>query len=71
MKIIAIVLRVLIIIVWIKMILLGNGSFDNPPFVSGIWFVLTGLYLVLQAIVWPKSMLCPIFHWCGKESCKK
>lgn len=71
MKIIAMILRVLVIVVWFKMMSLSWWEINTAPFVSGIGFIALGLYLILQAIKWPKALLCPIFHGCGPEKCKK
>jgi len=70
MKIFAMLLRATIIIVWIIMLYLSWWNMSSPPFVSGIGFIVSGIYLVLQAIVWPKALLCPLFHkseWCCKK----
>jgi len=65
------VLRVLIVVVWFKMMVLGNWDYNTAPFVSGLWFVLIWLYFAIQSIAWPKSTLCPLFHGCGSKWCKK
>lgn len=71
MRIIAILLRILIIAVWIKMMSLSWWTPDTAPFCSWVWFIALGLYLALQAIKGPKAMLCPLFHGCKiDESCK-
>lgn len=66
----AMALRVLIIIVWVKMLYISGWKADTAPFCSGIWFILIWIYLALQAIAWPKAILCPLFHkgeWCCKK----
>jgi len=71
MKYFAIILRILIIVVGFKMMSLGNWTPNTPPFCSGIGFILIGLYLGLQAMIWPKAMLCPFTASCRKKmGCK-
>lgn len=71
MKYFAIILRILIVIVWIKMMMLWKWTPDTAPFCSGIGFVLVGLYFTLQAMIWPKAMLCPFTAKCReKMGCK-
>ena len=59
MKFFAIILRILIIVVWFKMLSISGWKPNTPPFCSWIGFILIGLYLALQAIFWPKAMTCP------------
>jgi len=74
MKYFAIILRILIILVGFKMMSMGwaeGWTHGTPPFCSGIGFVLIGLYLSLQAMIWPKAMLCPFTAKCReKMGCK-
>ncbi len=71
MKYFAIILRILIVVVWIKMMALWNWTPQTAPFCSGIGFILIGLYLALQAMIWPKAMLCPFTAKCReKMGCK-
>jgi len=72
MKIIAMILRILIVVIWFKMLSISGWTPDTAPFCSGIGFIALWLYLALQAAFWPKAMLCPIFHGCKSEwTCKK
>ena len=72
MRILAIILRVLIIVIWFKMLSLSNWTPDTAPFCSWIWFIAIGIYFAIQAIKWPKSTLCPVVHWLKYDaSCKK
>ena len=74
MKYFAMILRILIIVVWFKMMSMGGAEGwtpNTPPFCSGIGFVLIGLYLALQSFVWPKALLCPLGKKCReKMGCK-
>jgi predicted tellurium resistance membrane protein TerC len=67
MKYFAIILRILIIAVWIKMMALWNWTPNTPPFCSGIGFILIWIYLTLQALIWPKAMLCPFTQKCREK----
>ena len=71
MKYFAIILRILIIVIWVQMLILAEWKPHTPPFCSGIGFILIGLYLALQAIMWPKSMICPFFGGCKIDANKK
>jgi hypothetical protein len=62
MKYFAIVLRILIIAIWIKMMALWNWTPNTPPFCSGIGFILIGVYLSLQALFWPRALICPFIQ---------
>ena len=74
MKYFAIVLRIAIILVGFKMMSMGgtNGwEANTAPFCSGIGFIVVGLYLTLQAMAWPKALLCPFTAKCReKMGCK-
>lgn len=71
MKYFAIILRIAIVVVWIHMLQLAQWTPNTPPFCSGIGFILIGLYLWLQAMIWPKAMLCPFTAKCReKMGCK-
>lgn len=71
MKYFAMLLRVLIIVVWFKMMSISGWTPQTAPFCSGIGFVLIGLYLALQSFVWPKALLCPLGKKCReKMGCK-
>jgi len=71
MKYFAIILRILIIVIGFKMMSLGNWEPNTAPYCSGVGFVLIGLYLGLQAMIWPKAMLCPFTKKCReKMGCK-
>lgn len=71
MKYFAMVLRVLIVLIWFKMLSISGWTPATAPFCSGIGFILIGLYLALQAAVWPKAILCPLFSKCReKMGCK-
>ena len=71
MKYFAIVLRVLIVIIWFKMLALSGWDANTAPFCSGIGFIVVGLYLGLQAMIWPKALLCPFTAKCReKMGCK-
>jgi len=62
MKYIAIVIRILIIVVWIKLMSLSGWKPLTPPFCSWLWFILIWLYLVLQALFGPRAMTCPFIQ---------
>jgi hypothetical protein len=74
MKYFAMVLRVLIVLVGFKLMSMGWAEGWTPqtaPFCSGIGFILVGLYLSLQAMFWPKALLCPLGAKCRKNmGCK-
>jgi len=71
MKYFAIILRILIIVFWVHMMHLSNWTPDTPPFCSWVAIILIGLYLGLQAMIWPKAMLCPFTAKCReKMGCK-
>jgi len=71
MKYFAMVLRVLIVLVGFKMMSISGWTPQTAPFCSGIGFILIGLYLALQAFVWPKALLCPLGMNCRKKmGCK-
>lgn len=71
MKYFAMVLRVLIVLIWFKMLSLSGWTPATEAFCSGIGFILIGLYLAIQAAIWPKAMLCPLFSKCRKKmGCK-
>ncbi len=71
MKYFAMVLRVLIILVWFRMLFISGWTPNTAPFCSGVGFILIGLYLAIQAAIWPKAILCPLFSKCREEwSCK-
>jgi len=70
MNIVAILLRVWIIVVWVKMLFIWAWDVNSAPFVSGIWFILTWLYFACLSIFGPKAMLCPLLNKCGSH-CKK
>lgn len=71
MKIVAMILRILIILVWIKMMALGNWTPDTPPFCSGVGFILIWIYFTLMATVGPKALLCPLKKCDSECSTKK
>ena len=71
MKYFAMALRVLIVLVWFQMLSLSGWELNTAPFCSGIGFIIVGLYLALQAMVWPKALLCPLGAKCReKAGCK-
>ena len=72
MRILAMILRVLLVVVWIKMMSISAWTPDTAPFCSWIGFILVAAYLALLSIAGPKKMLCPLFHGCkGEPTCKK
>ena len=72
MRIIAIILRVLIIGIWVKLLALSGWTPNTAPFCSGIAFISVGIYFAIQAVKWPKATLCPIIYGCkGEPNCKK
>ncbi len=72
MRIIAMILRVLLVLVWIKMMSISGWTPDTAPFCSGVGFILAAVYFALLSIAGPKKMLCPLFHGCKWEpTCKK
>ncbi len=71
MKYFAIVLRILIVIIWFKMLAMSGLAPQTEGFCTGIWFIVVGLYLTLQAMAWPKALLCPFTASCReKNGCK-
>lgn len=71
MWIVAMILRIGLIIVSIKMMSLSDWSFNAAPFINGIWFIIITIYFALLSIVWPKKMLCPLFNSVKKDDCCK
>lgn len=71
MKYFAIILRIAIVVVWFKMLSLSGWTPVTVPFCSGIGFILIGVYLTIQSMIWPKAMLCPFTAKCReKMGCK-
>ena len=71
MKYFAMALRVLIVLVWFKMLSLSGWESNTAQFCSGIGFIVVGVYLTLQAMAWPKALLCPFTAKCReKMGCK-
>jgi hypothetical protein len=70
MKYFAVALRVLIILVWFKMMYLWNWEPNTVPFCSWIGFIVVWVYFTLLAVVWPKALLCP-FKKCDWKKCEK
>lgn len=72
MRFVAVIIRILIIAMWVNLMYLSWWTPATPPFCSGISFILVWIYLQLQSVFWPKSMLCPLFHGCKSDwACKK
>jgi len=71
MKYFAMVLRVLIILMWFHLMSIWLWTPGTAPFCSGVGFILIWVYLSLQSAVWPKALLCPLFHKCKSGSCEK
>ena len=77
MKYIAIIIRIVIIIIWFRLMAISWWTPNTIWFCNGIGFVLVGLYLILQALFWPRAMVCPFIqlncpmdkdskNWCSK-----
>ena len=71
-RIFAIILRILIIAIWFKILVLSNCTPNTTLFCSWIGFIAIGIYFAIQAIKWPKYLLCPIVYGLKYEApCKK
>lgn len=72
MKYFGIVLRILIILSGVHMMILSWFERESALMCSWVSVTLIGIYLALQAVMWPKSMLCPFTEKCREKMwCKK
>ena len=70
MKYLALVLRVILVLIWVRIFVLNGFSAWSIETCTALWFIVTGAYLAIQAIVWPKALLCPFWKSCKGSSCK-
>ncbi len=71
MRYFSLFLRILIFVIWFKLLHFSGYKPETAEFCSGIWFILVSLFLSMQAVMWPKAMLCPFFGWLRSGCSKK
>ncbi len=62
MRYISLILRISLLIIWIKMMYLSNWTFSTVSFCGWIGLVIVSIYLSLQSFFWTKVMICPFSH---------
>ncbi len=62
MKYFAILLRLLIILIWIKILIISKANFWTVDFCTWVGFIVVWLYLSLQALFWPRALICPFIQ---------
>ena len=70
MKYLALVLRIVLVLIWVRILVLNGFTPWSIETCTAVWFIVTWAYLALQAIVWPKALLCPFGESCKTDSWK-
>lgn len=72
MKYFAMILRIFIVLHGIHMMFLSGFEPKTPLMCWWLAVTLIGIYLILQAVVWPRNIVCPFFKKCREKwGCKK
>jgi len=61
----------LIIVIWFKILIMSWIKPDTIEFCTWLGFIVIWIYFSLQALVWPKVLLCPFSEkYREKMGCK-